>query len=307
MKDSTKRVSKELGLENAERTVHFYMYARYLPYYIYKLGERVGLVEKAPKEEIPPEVEEMIEVLTLKVSREVLSRETSTYHGKVVPLKHAEDLLRIEEDIELRDLEKVIPYKVARDIVMVNPQNIVVVDCACRLLKENPCRPLDVCLAVGDPFASFLLEHEVLGARKIDAEEALDILRREDERGHVHSAYFKDVTGGRFYAICNCCSCCCMGMQAWLEHKTPIIAPSGYAAKVDEDCTGCGDCAEICPFGAIDVDGVAVVDEERCMGCGVCENACETGSIKLVLDPSKGDPLDIEKLLAEERERESRG
>jgi hypothetical protein len=38
--------------------------------------------------------------------------------------------------------------------------------------------------------------------------EALDLLRAEHERGHLHSAWFKDVMLNRFYAICNCCKCC---------------------------------------------------------------------------------------------------
>jgi len=208
LKDSTKAMSKMLGTENAEKAVHLYLYARYVARYIYSMGKPVGLVEKPPPEEIPPEIEEMIEVLANRVMREVLSPETSTYHGKILPLNLAEDLIRVEEDVELTNLEKVIPYRIARDIVMVNPQKIAVMDCACRLLQENPCRPLDVCMIVGDPLASFVVEHNVQGARWIDSDEAVRILRAENERGHVHTAYFKDVTGGRYYAICNCCSCC---------------------------------------------------------------------------------------------------
>ena len=300
MKDSTKSVSKMLGTENAETAVHLYLYARYVAHYIYKLGKPVGLVAKPPPEEIPPEIEEMIEVLANRVMREVLSPETSTYHGKIVPLDLAEDLVRIEEDIELTNLEKVIPFKIARDIVMVNPQKIAVLDCGCRLLQEDPCEPLNVCLAVGDPFASFMVEHDVLGARFISSDQAVEILRAEHQRGHVHSAFFKDVVGGRFYAICNCCACCCMGMQAWIKLQVPIVAPSGYVARVGEGCDGCGECVDICPFGAIELDDVAVVDEEKCMGCGVCEGACEFESITLELEPAKGEPLDIMKLISEQ-------
>ena len=302
MEDSTKAISKMLGTENAETAVHLYLYARYVAHYIYKMGKPVGLVHKPPPEEIPPEIEEMIEVLTNRVSREVLSPETSTYHGKILPLNLACDLVRVEEDVELRDLEKVIPYRIARDIVMVNPQRIAVLDCACRLLQENPCEPLNVCMAVGDPFASFVVEHNVLGARWITSDEAARILQAEHERGHIHTAFFKDVMEGRFYAICNCCACCCMGMQAWIKFKTPIVAHSGFTARVGDDCTGCGDCIDMCPFDAIDMDDVAVVDEERCMGCGVCEGACEFDAIRLEPDPARGEPLDIKKLISEQSE-----
>jgi ferredoxin len=300
MKDSTKRMSKNLGGDNAEQAVHFYLYSRYLTHYLYKLGAPMNLVEKPPEEEIPPEIDEMIGILTHKVAREALSAETSTYHGKVVPLELAARLVTIDEDVEIRDLDRVIPFGMAHEIVLRHPRSIAVLDCGCRLLQNEPCEPVGVCLAVGEPFVSFMVEHQVLGARTISCEEAVDILRSERERGHVHTAFFKDVTGGRFYAICNCCPCCCIGMKSLLCYGIPLLASSGYVARVNEDlCTGCGDCASICPFGAITVDEVAVVDEDKCMGCGVCPPACDFEAIELMLDPSRGEPLDIDRLLRE--------
>lgn len=301
MKDSTKKISKAIGRRNAEKGLHAFLYGKYIAHYVYHMGIKAGLVKKRPAEEIPAEVEEMIEMVTGKVLREIISTETSTYHAKIVPLKHAEDLVRVQEDVELKNLEKVIPYKIARDIVLENPQNIAVMDCACRILQDDPCEPVNVCLAVGDPFVPFLLEHEVLNARKITSDEAVEILREESKRGHVHSAYFKDVIDGRFYAICNCCSCCCLGMQAWLKAGIPMVAHSGYTPVVGDECTGCGDCVELCPFGAILLDDVAVVDKEKCMGCGACEQVCDYDAITLELDPQKGLPLDINKLIEESK------
>jgi ferredoxin len=302
MKDSTKKLSKMMGLENSERNVHLYLYARYMPHYIYYMGKGAGLVQKPPAEKIPPEVEELIQLLALKVMREVSTRETSTYHGKVLPLELAEKLVSVEEDVELLDLERVIPYEIARDIVLVNPDTIAVFDCGCRSLQNEPCLPLDVCLAVGDPLASFMLEHEVLNARKVSSDEAVEILKQEHERGHVHAAYFKDVTGGRFYAICNCCSCCCLGMQGHRKMGLPMIASSGFVAKVEDGCSACGECVEICPFDALLMEDVAVVDDEKCMGCGVCVDACQDSLISLEAAPGKSEPLDIEKLIEESRD-----
>jgi NAD-dependent dihydropyrimidine dehydrogenase PreA subunit len=298
MQDSTKKLSKSLGTGNAETAVHAYLYGRYVQHYIYHMAGKTGLVQKAPSERIPPETEELIEILANKVMREIVTVETSTYHGKIVPLALAEELVKIEEDVEIGEIsESIIPYPIARSIVMENPQSLAVFDCGCRSLQEKPCLPLDVCLAVGDPLASFIVEHGVMNARSITQEEALEILRAEHRRGHVHGAYFKDVMDGRFYAICNCCSCCCVGMQAWNSMKLPMVCASGYRAEVGEGCNACGDCAEICPFFAIEAGDIAVVDREKCMGCGVCEGACSDGIIRLVLDPSKGEPLDIRALM----------
>jgi NAD-dependent dihydropyrimidine dehydrogenase PreA subunit len=51
--------------------------------------------------------------------------------------------------------------------------------------------------------------------------------------------------------------------------------------RVDEaTCTGCGDCAEACPAGAISlIDGRAQIDDAACADCGSCADACPQGAI----------------------------
>jgi ferredoxin len=226
-----------------------------------------------------------------------------TYHGKVVPLEAATQLVTVQENVDLGDLEQTIPYALARDIVLKNPDHIVVLECPCRAARENPCLPMDVCLIVGEPFASFVIEHHPQRARWIDQGEAVDILRAEQGRGHVSHAFFKDAMLGRFYAICNCCSCCCGAMQAH-QHGTPMLASSGYVARLDPAlCTGCGLCADRCQFSAISVtNGHAKVDAAACMGCGVCVSTCPQHAWSLHQDPRRGEPLEIKRLITEARE-----
>jgi ferredoxin len=151
-----------------------------------------------------------------------------------------------------------------------------------------------VCLIVGDPFASFIREHEPQHSRWITRDEAIAILQAEDERGHVHHAFFKDAMLDRFYAICNCCECCCGAMQAQ-RHGTPMLCSSGYVSRVNMDlCIGCGDCNDYCQFGALEVvDGLNHVIYDKCMGCGVCTSKCEQEALSLVLDEAKGIPLEV--------------
>jgi len=220
------------------------------------------------------------------------------YHAKVMPLGQARQLVTINQPIELPDLEQVIPYVRARALIQRNPDQIVVMVCPCRAAKEDPCQPLDVCLIVGEPFVSFLLEHHPSRARRITQEEAVEILGTEDGRGRVHHAFFNDPMLGRFFGICNCCSCCCAAIKAH-RNGTPMLAPSGYVAQVDEDrCISCGTCETTCQFGALGLaNGSSHVDRKACMGCGVCVSKCPQGAIALRREPSKGVPLEIGALM----------
>jgi NAD-dependent dihydropyrimidine dehydrogenase PreA subunit len=222
----------------------------------------------------------------------------NTYHGKVVPIDEAKRLVSIKEDVAIKDLEPVIPFTRARDIILKNPERIAVLECPCRASREHPCQPLDVCLIIGDPFVSFILEHQPQKARMITSAEAVDILQAEHDRGHVHHAFFKDAMLNRFYAICNCCSCCCGAFQAQ-RSGTPMLMTSGYTAFVNEElCEGCRTCQDHCQFSAIEIiEEKALIIEEDCYGCGVCVDQCPNQAISLNLDPAKGTPLEIHKLM----------
>jgi ferredoxin len=219
------------------------------------------------------------------------------YHGKPLPLNEATKLIRLDRPVNTEIPESVLPYTRAREIILRNPEKIVLLDCPCRSGMKNPCTPIDVCLLIGDPFASFMLEHHPSRTRAITADEAVEIVRAEQARGHVSHAFFKDVMLGRFYAICNCCSCCCGAMKA---HAMDIkmLCSSGYLAVVDQDkCTRCGTCAQKCQFKAIGFDkNGAFIREDRCMGCGVCTLSCAKDALTLRLAPEKGVPLEIDSL-----------
>mgnify|MGYP005844998159 CR=1 FL=1 len=216
------------------------------------------------------------------------------YHAKVLTTPQARAIVALDREIPLRDLEQVIPYAQARDLVLSASPAIAAYECACRRASANPCHPTQVCLAIGDFFADFILEHHPHSSRRLTQAEALALLEAEHSRGHLHTAWFKDACLGRFYAICNCCRCCCTGIEAVVKHGIPMLAPSGYVAQVDESrCRGCRACLVACPFGAISNESIARVSWEKCMGCGVCSSQCPYEAITLGKDESKGLPLHV--------------
>jgi ferredoxin len=274
---------------------HGYVYARWPYLYI-----GIGTGEHWIARRLGPTVSRLAALIPSRPSE---SADNGTfaegYHGKVVPMEAAVKLVTVQQDVSFTDLEHVIPYSRARDIVLQHPDHIVALDCPCRAARAEPCLPLDVCLIVGEPFASFVSDHHPGRSRWITQEEAVEILRAEQERGHVSHAFFKDAMLGRFYAICNCCSCCCGAMQ-YHRKGIPMLASSGYVAQVDAAlCAACGSCAESCQFAAISIDGnLACIDAATCMGCGVCASQCPQKAIDLVRDPARGEPLEIQKLIA---------
>ena len=308
IKPSTRRFfreSQELGRYGFVDWLHGYIYGRWAYFYI-----GIGTGEHALIKRFRPIGLGLIKFFNLLTgsTQAVDEKErvsfADTYHGKVMPLENARKLVTLDRPIELPNLEKVIPFKRARDLILHNPDHIVALDCPCRTVRENPCLPLDVCLIVGEPFASFIVEHHgPHKARRISQQEALATLEAENRRGHVAHAFFKDAMLDRFYAICNCCSCCCGAMQAQ-RNGTPMLASSGFVCRLDEQkCVRCGECVPMCQFSAIDLDREKRIDAQACMGCGVCVNLCPHDALSLERDPARGEPLEIHKLMEEYDDR----
>lgn len=52
---------------------------------------------------------------------------------------------------------------------------------------------------------------------------------------------------------------------------------------LEERCTGCGDCVELCPVGALELrdDHAVLARPEDCRYCADCEMICPEGAIAL--------------------------
>jgi heterodisulfide reductase subunit A len=75
-------------------------------------------------------------------------------------------------------------------------------------------------------------------------------------------------------------------VAALLSHDKITLAPI-TSTVIEEYCRGCGRCAEVCEFHAIELKEtevgtfVAEVNEALCKGCGTCVATCPTGAIDL--------------------------
>jgi electron transport complex protein RnfB len=151
--------------------------------------------------------------------------------------------------------------------------------CSCRLPHwmadpGNHCTHLlETCLLLGK-LGQWAVEHGM--SRRITYDEAVEILRRSNEDGLVH-------TYDPNQAICNCCADCCVFLVGMRETGARTLEPSPFVARINEEtCSACGVCADRCPADAIEVGACSTVDESLCLGCGVCVPSCRTGSAALV-------------------------
>jgi Pyruvate/2-oxoacid:ferredoxin oxidoreductase delta subunit len=159
--------------------------------------------------------------------------------------------------------------------------------CYCRHKMEHvglACdAPQRICLTLNITAAS-LVRHG--HAQAIDVDQALDVLHQAREHNLVQ---FGENVRRQVNFICNCCKCCCEGLQAAQRFAmhSPVLTTNFTAAVNSEQCRNCGQCAAVCPVEAIGSSGPgknghAQVTQDLCLGCGVCAKACPDDAIRLV-------------------------
>jgi Pyruvate/2-oxoacid:ferredoxin oxidoreductase delta subunit len=303
--ETVKALYEYFSLDEKNNFYPSYLYLKYIDYFLNKVVQSLGIPTKDIPYELGEDLDHMMNAYIQQISEAAPTAETSIYHAKVLKLQEAIKLLSQKEDLHIDVPERVVPFKHARDIILHNPESVSLGTCACRAASLNPClpEPMEVCIFVGDPVASFMSEHNQK-FRQSSPEEAIKVLELAHEKGFVHTAWFKKEIGNCFHMICNCCSCCCMGIKMWnlMEGTIPIMAPSGYVAEITDGCMGCGICVDesFCHFNAISMneDGdKAIISFDKCMGCGICVDRCPDDAINLRREPLKGDPLDIDQLI----------
>jgi ferredoxin len=153
--------------------------------------------------------------------------------------------------------------------------------------------PLDICMTFNTTAAS-LIRHGY--ARSADVAEGLALL---DEARGRNLVQFGENVRNRVSFICNCCGCCCEAMIA--ARRFGMLHPvhtTNFLPVVDlESCTGCGECAAVCPVEAMTMVSAndplhprkkrAKLDENLCLGCAVCVRVCKTQSLRLVSRPER--------------------
>ena len=196
---------------------------------------------------------------------------------------------------------EVLEYERASEVIRTARHRAVGV-CYCRHKMMHVGRacdaPLDICLTF-NTVADSLARHGI--ARRIDAKEASDLLQQAYERNLVQ---FGENVRRSVSFICNCCGCCCEALLGIKRFGSVYPIHTNFLPRIDEaSCSGCGQCADICPIEAMSLVSAndphrpkrrkARLAEELCLGCGVCVRSCPSRSIALVPHPKRViTPLD---------------
>ena len=247
--------------------------------FIALLEFQVRLQEASPLREV------CTKIMNAFIEGAVQTIPTKTPYYRVLPVEHtirpAGEARVVPVNVQVPDPREVLPLDVVSEMVR-KESFIAVSDCYCRSAKKlagQGCdHPMETCFYF-DGLAMVKLESGY--ARRIDAEEAIAILRRSEEAGLVHNVSNCE---GKIQTLCNCCPCACGVLRATMRGQKNTGAPSRFrSALVEGRCTLSGACVQICPMRALTIaEGKLQIDAERCIGCGLCVSRCPNGALQMV-------------------------
>ncbi len=159
---------------------------------------------------------------------------------------------------------------------------IAVTDCLCRkqqkLVDAGCSRPSETCFMFGS-MAEYYINNKI--GRRVDKAEAMKIVAEAQKSGLVTQPATSQNPSG----MCNCCGDCCAVLGAIKKYPNPaeIVFTNHYASIIQDNCTSCGACIDICPMEAIQMNSAdkAEVNLTRCIGCGLCLTACNFDAVRL--------------------------
>jgi len=152
-------------------------------------------------------------------------------------------------------------------------QQFWVSNCGCRESRGHCARSrMDVCLIFSESQPG-----SGTGKKAVSFAEVQAILAEARTKRLVPRPY-RDDNRTAIDGICFCCDDCC---SYFLNPEEPCDKGSLVEATNREACQTCGDCVDVCYFGARKLKADLVIDQEKCYGCGLCVEVCPENAIRM--------------------------
>lgn len=221
---------------HSEKGEDFFELTVFVPGVMEKTNANRALVEAHPQ--IPKAFEEYA-----RLRGSVLSPNMPMGMGpmRVIPIETA-----IDGNIRVASFEEI-------SFHLNKHTKFAVAPCTCRVSRRvlgEACGVLEdeLCIQLGEGAEYYIRTGR---AREITREEALEIIKKAEENGLMHSV--PNIDGAEtLHAICNCDANSCYSMRNALYFNSPDMIRSNYVARVNkENCVACGQCVENCPMNAL--------------------------------------------------------
>jgi len=217
-----------------------------------------------------------------------------------IPSHSLKELIELADEGNFEEYNKVLAARVARgagsqvvpladaDKVLELSSPIGLIACICRkhyLAIDERSEHEYTCMGMGVGMLKWERwpERYKGGVKFLSADEAKEWNHEMDARGFVHilMLFGAPYIGG----FCQCDYPTCDAIRHAVDFGMSVIK-GHYVAVVDQDeCNGCGICAERCQWGALKFQttkGKANIDMLKCFGCGLCHTACPRQAITLM-------------------------
>ncbi len=196
------------------------------------------------------------------------------------------------------------PRDLLADFIKRSCNRTIINECPCRKAEGCENYPVDMgCLLLGR--GSMDVDPGV--GRRATVDEALAYVDRGIELGLLpligHLRIDRYVFGiadySKLLTICLCCECCCVirSEMKGLVRAFPssLVRLNGVHIEAGEECSGCGECLEVCPIQNVSLEnGVARIGG-ACLGCGTCASVCPKGQLRLVIEPDADFMADVKR------------
>jgi len=218
--------------------------------------------------------------------------DTALFKGDHIVYLPKDEIVPVKQSLDEID-EFILPSMVVEHFIQKAKYLWIMDFCICREGEKCVDFPQDLgCLFLGK---AVLKINSRLG-RLVTREEALDHVQKCRDAGLVHmigrnkldSVWLGAGPSEELMTICNCCPCCCLWKM--IPAVNPIISTKvnrmpGIEVVVNDNCSGCGDCAAgICFVNAITVRNSRAEISHECRGCSRCIEICPNDAIDIKVD-----------------------